>query len=398
MSYVFTGKHASVTSAELIEFVSRTLPAHMVPASVMVSSDMPLSPAGKLDRKALPAPVFETKEFRAPPVTEMEQILSEIFADVLGLDRIGTDDSFFAQGGDSIMSIQLVSRAKARGVVFAPSDVFESKTVAALAEVAKYAADVEAAVVLEELPGGGVGWMPLTPIERFMVERGGSYNRFTQTMTLELPLGVQRADIVRTLAAVVDHHDMFRSRLISDGRGWGGMSVSEPGTVDVEDLLSRVDVDAAADESTIVLTASKGLDEALGRLNPADGVMVQFVWVDFGPTRTGRLIIAAHHLIVDGGVSWRIIVPDLVSAAAQMAGGASGATGGDVAGTTGGDVALEPTGTSMRRWAHALSEEAHRDSRVAELDTWRKVLQTPDRCWVRGRTTLPSTLRQRFSG
>ncbi|MFW3371062.1 non-ribosomal peptide synthase/polyketide synthase, partial [Rhodococcus sp. SB1D] len=365
VSYVFTGKHASVTSAELIEFVSRTLPAHMVPASVMVSSDMPLSPAGKLDRKALPAPVFETKEFRAP-VTEMEQILSEIFADVLGLDRIGTDDSFFAQGGDSIMSIQLVSRAKARGVVFAPSDVFESKTVAALAEVAKYAADVEAAVVLEELPGGGVGWMPLTPIERFMVERGGSYNRFTQTMTLELPLGVQRADIVRTLAAVVDHHDMFRSRLISDGRGWG-MSVSEPGTVDVEDLLSRVDVDAAADESTIVLTASKGLDEALGRLNPADGVMVQFVWVDFGPTRTGRLIIAAHHLIVDG-VSWRIIVPDLVSAAAQMA-GASGATG---------DVALEPTGTSMRRWAHALSEEAHRDSRVAELDTWRKVLQTPD--------------------
>ncbi|WP_143541231.1 non-ribosomal peptide synthase/polyketide synthase, partial [Rhodococcus sp. D-1] len=372
VSYVFTGKHASVTSAELIEFVSRTLPAHMVPASVMASSDMPLSPAGKLDRKALPAPVFETKEFRAP-VTEMEQILSEIFADVLGLDRIGTDDSFFAQGGDSIMSIQLVSRAKARGVVFAPSDVFESKTVAALAEVAKYAADVEAAVVLEELPGGGVGWMPLTPIERFMVERGGSYNRFTQTMTLELPLGVQRADIVRTLAAVVDHHDMFRSRLISDGRGWG-MSVSEPGTVDVEDLLSRVDVDAAADESTIVLTASKGLDEALGRLNPADGVMVQFVWVDFGPTRTGRLIIAAHHLIVDG-VSWRIIVPDLVSAAAQMA-GASGATG-DVAGTTG-DVALEPTGTSMRRWAHALSEEAHRDSRVAELDTWRKVLQTPD--------------------
>ncbi|SCC56827.1 non-ribosomal peptide synthase/polyketide synthase, partial [Rhodococcus qingshengii] len=372
VSYVFTGKHASVTSAELIEFVSRTLPAHMVPASVMVSSDMPLSPAGKLDRKALPAPVFETKEFRAP-VTEMEQILSEIFADVLGLDRIGTDDSFFAQGGDSIMSIQLVSRAKARGVVFAPSDVFESKTVAALAEVAKYAADVEAAVVLEELPGGGVGWMPLTPIERFMVERGGSYNRFTQTMTLELPLGVHRTDIVRTLAAVVDHHDMFRSRLISDGRGWG-MSVSEPGTVDVEDLLSRVDVDAAADESTIVLTASKGLDEALGRLNPADGVMVQFVWVDFGPTRTGRLIIAAHHLIVDG-VSWRIIVPDLVSAAAQMA-GASGATG-DVAGTTG-DVALEPTGTSMRRWAHALSEEAHRDSRVAELDTWRKVLQTPD--------------------
>ncbi len=199
-----------------------------------------------------------------------------------------------------------------------------------------------------------------------MVERGGSYNRFTQTMTLE----------PSTRSAANRHRANPRRRrrpprhvplaVDPDGRGWG-MSVSEPGTVDVEDLLSRVDVDASSDESTIVLTASKGLDEALGRLNPAGGVMVQFVWVDFGPTRTGRLIIAAHHLIVDG-VSWRMIVPDLVSAAAQMA-GASGATG---------DVALEPTGTSMRRWAHALSEEAHRDSRVAELDTWRKVLQTPD--------------------
>ena len=165
------------------------------------------------------------------------------------------------------------------------------------------------------------------------------------------------------------------------------MSVSEPGTVDVEDLLSRVDVDAAADESTIVLTASKGLDEALGRLNPADGVMVQFVWVDFGPTRTGRLIIAAHHLIVDG-VSWRIIVPDLVSAAAQMA-GASGERRGML-------LSSRPV-RRCDRWAHALSEEAHRDSRVAELDTWRKVLQTPDpvlgkRAYDSGRRRL----RQRF--
>ncbi|XGU19697.1 phosphopantetheine-binding protein [Rhodococcus sp. 3Y1] len=189
----------------------------MVPASVMVSSDMPLSPAGKLDQR--PAPVFETKEFRAP-VTEMEQILSEIFADVLGLDRIGTDDSFFAQGGDSIMSIQLVSRAKARGVVFAPSDVFESKTVAALAEVAKYAADVEAAVVLE-VAGR---WSRLDAVDADRTIHGRARWQLQPIHTDDdsrASTGVQRADIVRTLAAVVDHHDMFRSRLISDGRGWG---------------------------------------------------------------------------------------------------------------------------------------------------------------------------------
>ncbi|MCJ0905033.1 amino acid adenylation domain-containing protein [Rhodococcus sp. ARC_M6] len=361
VSYVFIGKDSAVSSAELSEFVSRTLPAHMVPASIMVLSEMPLTPAGKLDRKALPDPVFEVKEFRAP-ATEMERILSEVFADVLGLDQIGTDDSFFAQGGDSIMSIQLVSRAKGRGILFSPKDVFENKTVAALAEVAVFGSDADAATVLSEIEGGGTGWMPLTPIERFMFERPGSYQRFNQLLTLELPKGIDRTGVVETLTAVIDHHDMFRSRLVEDQRG-PGMSVSEPGTVDADALVRRVSVDPAVAEAELTAIASGALDDALGRLNPAAGVMAQFVWIDFGDERTGRLIVAAHHLIVDG-VSWRIIVPDLISAWAQRSGGTT--------------PVLEPTGTSMRTWAHSLAAESRSDKRLAELARWRKTLSTPD--------------------
>ncbi|MGF0253978.1 non-ribosomal peptide synthase/polyketide synthase, partial [Rhodococcus erythropolis] len=361
VSYVFVGKESAVSSADLSEFVSRTLPAHMVPASIMVLTDMPLTPAGKLDRKALPEPVFEVKEFRAP-TTEMERILSEVFADVLGLDQIGTDDSFFAQGGDSIMSIQLVSRAKARGVLFTPKDVFENKTVAELAEVAVFGSDADAITVLAEIEGGGIGWMPLTPIKRFMFERPGSYQRFNQLLTLELPLGIDRTGVVETLTAVIDHHDMFRSRLVDDQRG-PGMAVSAPGTVDVDGLVRRVQVDPAIADTELTAIASGALDDALGRLDPAAGVMAQFVWIDFGDTRTGRLIVAAHHLIVDG-VSWRIIVPDLISAWAQRSGGSV--------------PVLEPTGTSMRTWAHSLAAESRSDKRLAELPRWRKTLSTPD--------------------
>ncbi|MDI9916925.1 non-ribosomal peptide synthetase [Rhodococcus sp. IEGM 1379] len=371
VSYVFIGKCSAVSSAELSELISRTLPAHMVPASIMVLSDMPLTPAGKLDRKALPEPVFEVKEFRAP-TTEMERILSEVFADVLGLDQIGTDDSFFAQGGDSIMSIQLVSRAKGRGILFSPKDVFENKTVAALAEVAVFGSDADAATVLAEIEGGGTGWMPLTPIERFMFERPGSYQRFNQLLTLELPQGIDRTGVVETLTAVIDHHDMFRSRLVAgrrpqdglvdDQRG-PGMSVSAPGTVDADALVRRVSVDPAVAEAELSAIASGALDDALGRLNPAAGVMAQFVWIDFGDDRTGRLIVAAHHLIVDG-VSWRIIVPDLISAWAQRSGGTT--------------PVLEPTGTSMRTWAHSLAAESRSDKRLAEMARWRKTLSTPD--------------------
>ncbi|MFI7162904.1 non-ribosomal peptide synthase/polyketide synthase, partial [Rhodococcus erythropolis] len=361
VSYVFVGKESAVSSADLTEFVSRTLPAHMVPASIMVLTDMPLTPAGKLDRKALPEPVFEVKEFRAP-TTEMERVLSEVFADVLGLDQIGTDDSFFAQGGDSIMSIQLVSRAKARGVLFTPKDVFENKTVAELAEVAVFGSDADAITVLAEIEGGGIGWMPLTPIKRFMFERPGSFQRFNQLLTLELPLGIDRTGVVDTLAAVINHHDMFRSRLVDDQRG-PGMAVSAPGTVDVDSLVRRVLVDPAISGADLTAIASGALDDALGRLDPAAGVMAQFVWIDFGDTRTGRLIMAAHHLIVDG-VSWRIIVPDLISAWAQRSGGSA--------------PVLEPTGTSMRTWAHSLAAESRSDKRLAELPRWRKTLSTPD--------------------
>ncbi|MEW2080181.1 phosphopantetheine-binding protein, partial [Streptomyces sp. NPDC013433] len=215
VSYVLATAGHEIDTERLTEFVSRSLPPHMVPSAIVVLDEIPLTPVGKLDRKALPEPQLAPREFRAP-VTEVEAIIAEVFAEVLGVDQIGVDDSFFALGGDSILSIQLVSRAKARGVVFSPRDVFERRSVAALAEVATLGA-APGQIRLEELPGGGVGDIPLTPIMAQILSGGSSFDRFSQSMALRLPDGIDRQTLVATIAAVFDHHDVLTAGTGADG-------------------------------------------------------------------------------------------------------------------------------------------------------------------------------------
>ncbi|MBY8863490.1 amino acid adenylation domain-containing protein [Nocardia sp. CA2R105] len=340
------------------------LPGYMVPAAFTVLDALPINAVGKLDRRALPEPRFEAArtEYRAP-ATPTERILAEVVGELLGQERVGADDSFFALGGDSIMAIQLVSRAEQLGVSCTPLQVFEHRTVAALAA----AADLDGeTLTLEELPGGGVGEVPLSPIVHYMLERGGDYRRFAQTAVLELPLGIARDQLVATLSAVIDRHDMLRARLLTRD-AHPHLVVAEPGSIEVNALVHRIECDAE-DRAELRKHAASELDSAAERLDPADGVVLQFIWLDpvrkaGSPTKPGRLIILAHHLVIDG-VSWRILVPDLMAAWAQV--------------RTGTTPVLAETGTSIRRWATALTEQAHTPARAAELDYWQKVIQGPD--------------------
>ncbi|MFJ6438883.1 non-ribosomal peptide synthetase, partial [Streptomyces sp. NPDC091416] len=117
--------------AELRRFVAERLPEFLVPSAFVLLDRLPLGLSGKLDRSALPEPEFAGSEYREPRSPD-EVVLAEVFAEVLGLERVGLDDDFFAVGGDSIRSIQVVTRARARGVEVSPRDVFECRTVAEL--------------------------------------------------------------------------------------------------------------------------------------------------------------------------------------------------------------------------------------------------------------------------
>ncbi|RAG85060.1 hypothetical protein DN069_13970 [Streptacidiphilus pinicola] len=344
---------AGVSVAELRRFAAARLPEFMVPSLFVTVDRIPRTPTGKLDRAALPAPVLQERAYRAP-VSPTEQVLAAVFAEVLGVDRVGVDDDFFAVGGDSIRSIQVVSRARAREVHVTPREVFQLRTVAELALLAEGRG---ASVVLPELDGGGVGTAPHLPINRYLLELGGGLGRFTMSSVVDLPLGIEQDQLAAVLTAVVDRHDILRSRLSPDG-----LQITAPGTVDVAPLVLRVSWDGSFDQEWFE-AARQELEAATGRLDPSAGVMAQFVWFDAGPDRGGRLLLVLHHLVVDG-VSWRILLPDLAESWKQVRAGQA--------------PHLPAVGTSVRRWAHALVQEAASPARVSELPLWKSVVDGPD--------------------
>ncbi|MCP3820202.1 amino acid adenylation domain-containing protein [Streptomyces sp. A3M-1-3] len=345
--------HAGLDIAELRGFVAARLPAHLVPASFVALDRLPLTANGKLDRAVLPEPEFAGRAHR-PPRTGEERILATAFAEVLGLSRIGVDDDFFTLGGDSIRAIQVVARARTGGLALSPRTVFECRTVAALAAAATRDTAPSA---LAELDGGGVGLLPLPPMARLHVERGPGLDRLAQWLVLELPSDIDLDGLTATVRAVLDRHDVLRSRLTDDG-----LLVHPPGSLDAAELVKRVGCpgDWNGESWQTLLRAEAA--EAVRHIEASAGRMLRLVWFEPATGGPGRLLIAAHHLVVDG-MSWRVLLPDLAEAWRQL--------------RTGEAPALPEVGTSLRRWLRALADEATRPERAAEVSLWRDMLAAP---------------------
>jgi amino acid adenylation domain-containing protein/thioester reductase-like protein/non-ribosomal peptide synthase protein (TIGR01720 family) len=331
----------SADPAELRAALAERLPAYMVPAAIVVIDVLPLTVNGKLDTRALPAPEYTDGHRYRAPGNRVEEVLAGIYAQVLGMDRVGVDDSFFELGGDSILSMQVVARARAAGVLCRPRDVFVEQTVSGLARVAAVA-DGAVGVVDE-----GVGPVVATPIMCSLAGAAGSVKQFNQTVLVQAPAGVSEADVVVLLQALLDRHAMLRLQADSDGVGGWSLTVPEAGSVDARSCLQSVDV---VSEEAVV--------GARSRLNPAAGVMLSALWV----VSTNQLVIVVHHLAVDG-VSWRILLEDLNIAWAQHRGGQP--------------VVLPVAGTSFARWASLLAQHARRPDVVEQAEAWRQVAATP---------------------
>jgi len=375
VAYVVAASGQSLNAAELRESLSRMLPNYMVPAFITVLSSLPLNSNGKLDRKRLPAPEFMGGRSGRTPRTHAEEVLCSLMMQVLSVSHITPDDNFFALGGDSILAFQLVSRARRAGLILSLRDVFEQPTIEALAAVSR-AQDVVAAV-----PDVGVGPMPPTPIMCWFLESGGTLNRFSQSIVLQVPANLERQHLVSALQTMLDHHDALRLRFTgaeSSREEWR-LEVQAQGAVRAESCLRAVDI-VGLDDDVCRQRMEEEAQSAARRLSAESGPMLQAVWFDAGRSSSGRLLLTIHHLAVDG-VSWRILAPDFVAAYAATAAGHP--------------PALEPCLVSFRGWAERLSREALNPERVKELSFWTGMLKdaqelAPSQQLVRSRDTVGS--------
>jgi amino acid adenylation domain-containing protein/non-ribosomal peptide synthase protein (TIGR01720 family) len=358
VAYVVPEPGVGVEVGELRRAVAEVLPDYMVPSAFVVLDRLPLTVNGKVDRRSLPAPEF--RSVGRVPRSDVERRLCGLFAEVLGVASVSIDDSFFDLGGDSILSIQLVARARRLGLPFTPRDVFQFQTVAGLVAGGGVLGGA-GQVGVAGSGGDGVGGLPLTPVMCEVLERlGSSVEGFYQGRVVRAPVGLDLAGLQAVVQALLDGHDALRMRL-SGGPGRWGVEVLPPGAVPADGCVCPVAV-RAADVAVPGEAVARAVAQAAGRLDPRAGRMLQVVWLDAG-AEPGCVVLVAHHLVVDG-VSWRILLPDLQVAWQAVAAGQA--------------PVLAAVGSSYRRWARLLSEQAA--SRRGELAMWTGTLRQP---WAR---------------
>ncbi|WP_439676217.1 amino acid adenylation domain-containing protein [Embleya sp. MST-111070] len=359
------GVDAGRVRAELAQL----LPAYMIPASWVVLDAMPLTSNGKLDRKALPSPTAADRDTARGPRNENERLLCGIFNEVLGLTDVGIDDDFFTLGGDSIRSIQLVSRARKAGLALTTRDIFTHKTAAALAQAAGRVDAEAASGAGAGADDEGSGPYELTPIMAQLHDDSGSLTgpvvKYSQHVVVRVPAALDADRLDAALHALVDHHDALRTRATEPAPGLWHAEVLEPGALSGERLVIAVQgLDGGADAEDVLGYTERQAAAARARLDPAGAVMVQAVLIGAGPDAdTAWLVLCAHHLVIDG-VSWRILLPDLAAAYEALAAGRA--------------PALDPVGTSYRSWSKLLAEQARTQVRGPELALWQGILAGPD--------------------
>ena len=332
----------------LLAHLRLSLPEHMVPTHLTRLEHMPLSPNGKLDRKALPAPdLAEHQEAFTAPVNATERALVEIWQGVLGVERVGTADNFFALGGDSINSIQVVSRARAQGIGLAPKDLFLHQNIQALARVAT-AADEG---VLDQTPVTGDS--SLVPMQHwFFASDIPHRDHWNQSVLLTPREPLDIAHLQEALARVVAHHDALRLRFTQDDDGRWHASHQAMDEQPLE-IWQRTAQDAAG-IIAIADQAQRSLDLQYGPLLRCSLIAVQ--------DGSSRLHLAIHHLVMDG-VSWRVLLEDLQNVYRQL--------------QTNQAPTLPGKSTAFKAWAARLQAYAHSETLNKELDYWVGQLDQP---------------------
>ncbi len=353
VAYVAAGEGEAPGTEAVRRHLQARLPDYMVPSAIVWLSRLPLTPNGKVDRRTLPVPEEPGSATRPPvaPRTPTEQRLAEIWAQVVGRSEIGIHDNFFELGGDSILSLQVVARAREAGLVLTPRQLFQHQTVAQLAAVAGRSPATGALPTATQ--GLVAGPVPMTPIQQWFFEQAvPNPHHWNQSVLLEVRRPLVVAALEAATAAVVRQHDALRLRFTADDGVWR----QEHAAVSDEPLMHREDLSTVpADERRAAMESAANRWQASLHLDM--GPLMRIVWFDTGAAES-RLLLVVHHLVIDG-VSWRILLEDLQTAYQQVIGGQP--------------IRLPAKTTSFQQWAAGLQAAASSAAVQQEAGYWRAV-------------------------
>ncbi|RMU33483.1 Pyoverdine sidechain peptide synthetase II, D-Asp-L-Thr component, partial [Pseudomonas amygdali pv. morsprunorum] len=346
VAYCVAAAGVNLNVEGLREQLAARLPEYLVPAQIMLLDRLPVTANGKLDKRALPKPGVVKQRYTAP-VGEIEEKLAAVWADVLKLEQVGSTDNFFELGGDSILSLQIIARAKRQGIKLSPKQLFEKQTIGQLASVAKLIQKKPAAAA-EQVSG----LLPLLPIQaRFFELDIPERQHWNQALMLKPLQTLDAIHLQAALTALIEQHDALRLGFTQQDGQWQATF----GAPNTRDLLWIHELDS-------IERLPELADEAQRSLDLKNGPLLRALLVNL-PQGEQRLLLVIHHLAVDG-VSWRVLLEDLQQAYVAL--------------TKGQLVALAAKTTSLKHWAEQLQQCATGETLTAERDYWMHALQGTD--------------------
>ena len=356
VAYIVAPDENELTVSELYSYLKTLLPEYMIPSAFVIMTELPLLSNGKINRKLLPVPEQvrpELEQDYVAPRTPTEELLASIWQQVLGLEHVGIHDNFFELGGDSILSIQIVARANQAGLKLSPKQLFRHQSIAELSEAIALSATTDAQPIAAE-QGLLTGPLPLTPIQHYFFEqRLEEQHHFNQSLLLTVRRAISTEQLQQVVTALVEHHDGLRLRFIETTEGWQQSYVAAQAINEV--VVQQIDVShlQGEEQSAAIEAASAAVQRSL---NLTSGGLLKVVLFETGAEQ--RLLVVAHHLIVDG-VSWRILIEDMARGLEQAERGEA--------------IEFGRKTTSYGRWAERLAEYAQSEEAVSERAYWSEI-------------------------
>ncbi|MCY8000847.1 non-ribosomal peptide synthetase [Bacillus haynesii] len=333
--------------------LAKKVPAYMVPAFFQTLDQLPITPNGKLDKRALakiPHKAQIRQTFTAPG-TDIEKELAAIWCGVLGVDKIGIDESFFELGGDSIKALQVSARLHQSGKQLAVKDIFSHPTIQELAPYVRSSQQPISQASVE----GEVKWSPVQ--KWFLSQDMKEAHHFNQSVMLHRTNPLDEDALRKTLKAITVHHDALRLICAKDERE-NLRLYNRPANIGEDQLFNLRIINltgASKDNEHIIKHQVRELQKAMDLEN---GPLVQAGL--FRSSEGDDLFLSIHHLAVDG-ISWRIILEDLASGYEQA--------------IRGDDIALPPKTASFQTYTEQLAKYAESRRLLQQADYWRAIEQ-----------------------